>query len=201
MSNDPDWLTDADQEELARQAVAAELVAKREAAQQQSKAWAAERGESADELASRLLLLSALEGAVAQSIKRTKELLTARMTVGDLKRPRIGGAVAGSVTYANGAQSVTVTDEAALTAWIEEHYTTELELLVRVRPAFLEQIKEATKAAGEPAAPGGELGVPGVSVREGMPRIVARPDRAHAAELWLAARANPLRLITSMEPT
>jgi hypothetical protein len=199
MSSDPDWQTDSDAEEIARQTVAAERMAKAEAAQQQSKAWAAEHGETADELALRLLLLSSLEGAVAQSIKRTRELLTARLTIGDLKRPEINGMPAGSVTYAHGSRSVTVTDPAALAEWVLDHYASEVELITTVREAFLARIIEATKAAGEPCGPGGELGLPGLSVRDGMPRISARPDRAHAAELWLAARSNPLRLITSME--
>lgn len=199
MSSDPDWLSDADEEELIRQRVYEERVAKHTAGQEQSRAWAAERMESADELAMRLLLLAALEGAVAQSIKRTKEILGARMTVGDLKRPEINGMPAGAVTYAHGSRSVTVTDPAALAEWVLDNYPTEVELVTTVRQSFLDQIIEATKRAGEPAGPGGELGLPGVSVRDGMPRLSARPDRARMPELWLEARANPLRLITSME--
>lgn len=201
MSDDPDYRTDADEDEWIRQQVAAERIARHEAAQEESRAWAAEHAETTDELAARLLLLASLEGAVAQSIKRTKQLLSARMTLGDLKRPRISDVAAGTVSYANGPSSVTVTDPAALAEWVEEHYATEIELVLTVRPAFLERILEASKAAGAPAGPGGELDLPGVSVRDGMPRIVARPDKAHAAELWLAARANPLRLITSQERT
>lgn len=200
MSDDPDWLSDADQEELLRQQMYEERVAKAEAKRQRELAAGTAQAESADELSLRLLLLAALEGAVAQSIKRTKELLGGRLTLGDLKRPRIGNVSAGSVTYANGPASVNVTNEAELTAWVEQNYTTEIELITRIRPAFLEQIIEATRKAGEPCAPGGELDVPGLSVRDGRPRIVARPDRAHASELWLAARADPLRLISAQEP-
>lgn len=196
-----DRLSDADYADLARQRVYEERVARSDAKRAQINAKAEAYAESADELAARLLLLSALEGAVAESISTTKELLAGRMTLGDMKRPQIAGAVAGSVTYANGSVGVTVTNPAALTAWVEEHYTTELELTTTVRPAFLAAILEATKRAGEPCAPDGTLGVPGLSVRTGKPRIVARPDRARASELWLEARANPLRLITSQEPT
>lgn len=199
MSSDPDWQTDADAEEWAREQVAAERVAKHTARQEQSTARATAREETADELAIRLLLLASLEGAVAQSIRDTKDLLAARMTAGDMKRPRLGDLAAGTVTYANGPVTVTVDDEAALTEWVLQHYTTEIELITRVRPAFMSRILEATKAAGQPAGPGGELDIPGLSVRSGTPRVVARPDRAHAAELWLRARANPLSLITSQE--
>lgn len=196
-----DRLSDADYEDLARQRVAEERAAKVRARDEQREAKAEAYAESADELAIRLLLLSSLEGAVAESFSRAKELLAGRMTLGDMKRPQIAGRAAGSVTYANGSTYVTVTDPAALTAWVEEHYTTELELVTSVRPAFLTAILEATKAAGEPCAPDGTLGVPGLSVRSGAPRIVVRPDKARAADLWLEARANPLRLITSQEPT
>jgi len=192
-------LSDADLEELARQRVYAERVAHANARREQELAAGIAQAEDADELSARLLLLSALEGAVAESISRTKELLAGRMTVGDLKRPRIAGAVAGSVTYANGSISASVADMPALVAWVERNYTTELELVTAVRPAFLTAILTASKEAGEPCAPDGTLDVPGVSVRRGSPRIVARPDKARAAELWLEARANPLRLITAQE--
>jgi hypothetical protein len=199
MSSAEDARSDADQEEWARQQVAEERRQRAEARRQQELAAGVAQAENADELATRLLLLSALEGAVAESISRTKELLAGRMTVGDLKRPRIGSAPAGSVTYANGSISASVADMPALVAWVERNYTTELELVVGVRPAFLTAILDASKEAGEPCAPDGTLDVPGVSVRRGNPRIVARPDKAHAAELWLEARANPLRLITAQE--
>lgn len=192
-------LSDADLEELARQRVYAERVASANARREQELAAGIAQAEDADELSARLLLLSALEGAVAESISRTKELLAGRMTVGDLKRPRIAGAVAGSVTYANGSISASVADMPALVAWVERNYTTELELVTSVRPSFLKAILDASKEAGEPCAPDGTLDVPGVSVRRGSPRIVARPDKARAAELWLEARANPLRLITAQE--
>jgi hypothetical protein len=192
-------LSDADLEELARQRVYAERVAHANARREQELAAGIAQAEDADELALRALLLSALIGAAQESLSLTKELLSARMTVGDLKRPRIGSAPAGRVSYANGSISASVSDMPALVAWVERNYTTELELVTAVRPAFLTAILTASKEAGEPCMPDGTLDVPGVSVRRGNPRIVARPDKARAAELWLEARANPLRLITAQE--
>jgi hypothetical protein len=195
----PGDYTAADVEELARQRVNTERATAADARREQEFTAAAAHSESVDELAVRLLLLKSLEGAVAESISRTKELLTGRMSVGDMKRPRIGDGPAGSVTYTSGSLSASVTDVAAFTAWVEQFYTTELELVVSVRPAFTTAVLEASKTAGQPMAPDGELDVPGITVRRGAPYVMARPDKARAAELWLEARANPLRLITAQE--
>lgn len=199
MSDDPDWRSDSDEEEWARQAVYEERVANKAAKDERIRAQDVTRTLDADELARRLLLLASLESAVAEAVARTKEALAHRMSPGDLKRPQIAGRPAGSVSYSAGAPRVTVTDPAALLAYVEQHYTTELELTTTIRESFLSAILEATKAAGEPCAPDGTLGVPGLSVLAGMPRITARPDKARAGELWAEARANPLRLITSQE--
>lgn len=68
-----------------------------------------------------------------------------------------------------GAVSVSKTgrvtiNEAILTAWVDEHYPTEVVTVKKIRPAFLDAIKRASEAAGQPCAPDGTLDVPGIII-------------------------------------
>jgi hypothetical protein len=87
------------------------------------------------------------------------------------------------------AETVTI-DADQLLPWVIANYPTEV--MQAVRPAFVEKVREMTRAAKQPCGPGGEADVPGVvfSLERKSPRITARQagkDRAAAAvELVLA---------------
>jgi hypothetical protein len=147
-----------------------------------------------DELAQQALLLAALAKVVGQARDRVKQQLEQQMTIGDLKRPTISGVKAGSVTYSVGKTQVTIADGTAFTAWVEQNYVTELELITRVRPAFQDKVLEWSKVAGQPMGPGGELDVPGVVFRQSDPTLIVRPSTENAAELWAAARDQAIAL-------
>lgn len=84
---------------------------------------------------------------------------------------------------------VSVTSEELLTRWVEENYPTEIEEVVRVRPAFLDRIKKTTEEAGEPCGPGGELGVPGIEIGEPWPVIRKTPGADQLIDqLWREGR-------------
>lgn len=106
------------------------------------------------------------------------------MRVGDRLNPELDGVRIASVTKAKGRSTTTVrvTDEAALTAWVAQHYP---DKIVRsVDRSLRETILYSSKSAGEPCGPGGELDVPGLEVehREGEPTLSVRlTDEAEAA--------------------
>lgn len=82
-------------------------------------------------------------------------------------------------------------NEALLLPFVEEHFPTEVEMVKRVRPAFVEAVREATRQAKTPAAPRVEDMPPGVCVawEPRPPRITARTagkERASAAVLSAA---------------
>jgi hypothetical protein len=75
-------------------------------------------------------------------------------------------------------------DTDLLLPWVQANYPTEIQQAVR--PAFVEKVREMTRAAKAPCGPGGEADVPGVvfSMEAKAPRITARQpgkDRAAAA--------------------
>lgn len=84
---------------------------------------------------------------------------------------------------------VSVSDERALTRWVEQNYPTEVETTVKVRPAFLDAIKKASEAAGEPCSPTGELDVPGINIGDPYPMLRKAPGADELIEqMWQAGR-------------
>jgi hypothetical protein len=89
------------------------------------------------------------------------------------------------------AETVEV-DVDLLLPFVREHYPTEL--METVRPAFVEAIRNATREAKHPCAPGGEPDPPGVTyaLEPKGPRITARPagkERARVAMEAVLAQA------------
>lgn len=64
-------------------------------------------------------------------------------------------------------ETVYVSDEAALLAWVEKHYPDEVQTSKRVRPAFLGGLLGAVETAGDVVCVGGGEVVPGLAVRPG----------------------------------
>lgn len=93
-----------------------------------------------------------------------------------------GETLLGKGTIAKGSVRVSVTSPGALVAWVAENYPTEI--VQAIAPAFEAKILAASKTAGEPCGPGGELDVPGIEVTTGppSPRITPTAD----ADEWVA---------------
>lgn len=80
-------------------------------------------------------------------------------------------------------------DEPKVSRWCAELYPTEVEERPVIRPAFLEQLKSASAAAGEPCSPFGDLDIPGISVGDPFPSCRFAPGGREAiAELWTQGR-------------
>jgi hypothetical protein len=74
----------------------------------------------------------------------------------------------GTVSLPVSKETVYVADEAALLAWVKEHYAGEVETLERVRPAFLGGLLSAVEPAGDVACvPLTGQVIPGLAVRQG----------------------------------
>lgn len=123
--------------------------------------------ELADEAIAMRLLGDAL-------IERSKDLATraadalGRGTI----YPKLGdGTELGCFNVPKGSIKVEV-DLDLLTPWVREHYPEEI--VPTVRASFVEALRISSKQAGQPAAPQGELDIPGLYVTTsdlGAPRI------------------------------
>ena len=159
---------------------------------------------------------------VADAVAETKASLAAELSVGDVKKPthpddprlRLG-----SVTFAAGKMSAVVTDPAALSAWLGRRYpgqgrldwepadkaeyeafreTYAGERVGRWVPAegLFEAILAASRAAGEPMSPDGDLDVPGVKVSEGEPYLSVRPATSVPDYAWRSVLSATAKEVT-----
>jgi hypothetical protein len=175
-----------------------------------------------DDLARRLVVLSMLGKRVAEAVAETKDRLAGSLTVGDVKKPthpddprlRLG-----SVTFAAGKVSAVVTDPAALAAWLGRRYpgkgrldwvpadkdefeafreTYAGERVGHWIPAegLFEAVLAASRAAGEPMSPDGDLDVPGVKVSEGEPYLSVRPATSVPDHAWRSVLAETAKEVT-----
>lgn len=157
-------------------------------------------GDRVDDLARRLVLLAALERAVADAKAEAKDELRRLIRPGHTLRPLLGdGRPAGSVSYTIGRPTVAVADEAALAEWVTRRYPTEVELATTVRPAFRKQLLEGALAAGVPIGPGGEVAEDGppLSIRTGAGYLTAKADPKRATAVWAEIRTAPMELLTT----
>lgn len=146
----------------------------------------------ADELARRLLLLSALDKRVAAAIADAREGLRRLIRPGTTLKPRLSdGGPAGTMSYTVAGIKAQVADEKALAAWVMTRYPTEVDMPVVVRPAFRARLLEVSEAAGVPLGPGGEAAEDAPPIRMvNTPGVVrATPDKERAAQLWAEIRA------------
>lgn len=133
-------------------------------------------------------VLKYLSDRVNVEFRKAKEDLARELGPEGRKNAVWAGNKVASVTVSKGGR-VTVTSEPRLVDWVCEHYPTEAEEVVRVRPAFLEQIKKSSEAAGEPCGPGGELDIPGISVGEPYPMVRTATGGADLLDqLWREGR-------------
>jgi hypothetical protein len=67
---------------------------------------------------------------------------------GERKAAVVGGQVVGHVTMAKGRRTARVANDAALLAYVKDHYPTEVEAVEQVRPAFLKQLLDGASKKG-----------------------------------------------------
>lgn len=151
----------------------------------------------ADELARRVVLLSALEKRVSEQRDALKDELRTRQLLrpGNTIRPRLSdGEPAGRVTFTTGRVSAKVTDMLALAQWcVTQGYRDAVEYRPTVLEDFVAKLLEVSKVAEQPLGPGGEAGEyapKGVAVVIGQGSVSATPDMDRATELWHDIRAS-----------
>lgn len=149
-----------------------------------------------EELARRILLLSALGKRVEEERDALKAEIRARrlLAPGHTIHPRLAdGEAAGRVTFSTGTVRAKITDPAALAQWCVTYGYRDV---VTYRPVvaedFVAKLLEMSKAAEQPIGPGGEVGEDGpkgvaVMITGGTLSATPDPDRADA--LWSEIRS------------
>lgn len=140
-----------------------------------------------DRLTLRAAVLKILSDRVNQAFRDAKDEVAAVLGVEGRKNAVLEDNKIASVSVAKGRTSVS--SEALLTRWVAENYPTEVETVERVRPAFLDQIKKASEAAGQPCSPFGELDVPGIAMGDPYPMVRKTAGADELVErLWQEGR-------------
>ena len=136
------------------------------------------------ELQQKVLLLAELGKRVKAAEAAVKELLATVMEPGQTNRPQMDGRAVGSVAYTQPEAKVTVVRPDAFLAWVDKFHPTEVEVTVRVKPAFLSSLKVVGGNVVD-----ADLQVPdGVAAMAGAPYLAVRPNKDAGALLWPAIR-------------
>ncbi len=137
----------------------------------------------------RALLLKELENRV-KAARAEADAELAGMPEGQTNRVTLEGEVVGSVAMTVGSRSIVITDEKALIAWCDEFHPDEVEVVERVRPAYMSKLTMIDDAVIDGQ---GNI-VPGVAIRTGTGHLTVRPDKAKGDLLWSAVRSRVLEL-------
>lgn len=141
-----------------------------------------------DRLATKAAVLKFLADRVYEAYVEARDAVAQELGAQGRKNAVIGGNKIATVSVTETGR-VTISNEEALTAWVEEHFPTEVYEKKTIRKAFLDQIKKTSAAAGEPCAPDGTLDVPGVSVSDPHAMVRKTPGGAEVIEeLWRTGR-------------
>lgn len=138
----------------------------------------------------RAILLAALAAQIAKLIKANKAALSPDVPAGRTDRVLIDGEVVGTVGRSVGSRSIITTDEEALIEWCDRFHPSEVEMITRIRPAFLETLTMTGDVVVD------KLGniVDGLAVATGTGHLVVTQAKDKADLLWSAVRNNVLEL-------
>ncbi len=141
-----------------------------------------------DQATVKAAVLKILNDRIAAAFKTAKDEVAAILGPEGRKNAVFDSMKLASVSVTKSGR-VTVSNEALLTQWVVDNYPTEVEEVLRVRPAFLDMIKKASEEAGEPCSHNGELDVPGISVGEPFPLVRKAPGADELVDkLWQSGR-------------
>lgn len=136
---------------------------------------------TAHDRSARLLALRVLSDWVKAEDRRLRDEVCAELVVGErvpgLLDPADKETLLGFVQLTKGRESASVTDPAALLAWVEEHCPGEVVTTKAVRPAFVQALLASVKADGGWVHPATSelLEVDGVEVRTAAPTLTVKP--------------------------
>lgn len=164
---------------------------------------------SLKDTATRVAILDTLAAHIAAELKAAKAelqdgLRTAKAETGTQQiAVDLNGADIGKATLVQPKAAATVTDEAALLAWVREVAKSEVttRLVTEIRPAWLAQLKKQIEAIGRPEWADPETGVihdvPGIDLvgRTAHTRLTV-PDAGKQAigEAWRSGALLPMLL-------
>ena len=141
-----------------------------------------------DRLAVRAAVLKLLNDRVYKAFKQAKDDVALHLGAEGRKNAVLDGVKLAAVSVTKNGR-FSIHNEAAFTSWVEENYPTEVVEVTKVRPAFLEAIKRASEAAGQPCTPDGTLDIPGVGIGEPFPLVRKTPEAEEIVErLWREGR-------------
>jgi hypothetical protein len=103
--------------------------------------------------------------AAMERQKEAKAELVEELEDGDNLVGKIGNVTIGKAYWTAGRQSLVLTNEAELLAWVEENHPTEI--VRAVRPSFLTALTEMSKGKGGPVINRDGDVVPGVEIVQG----------------------------------
>jgi len=150
-----------------------------------------------DDLARQLAALAALAKRVKAHADTARALMATRMSPGETKRalhPDDDHVTLGTISMSVGPRRAAVTNEPALAMWVAANHPDQM--VSTVDPAYVEALLEASKAAGEPCSPDGELDIPGLTVTSGDPVLkVAVPTLPDY--IWRGLLADAAQAVTS----
>jgi hypothetical protein len=156
------------------------------------------------ELATRMLVVAAVQDRLKAIDQELRAQAKSRLTVGDrvtgfLDPEDPKGSKLGTVTMTEGSEYVAVKDSAAFLAWVIENHPDEVESNPTVRPAFSKAVTESVKRDGGWIDPeSGELvEVPGVEKDVGDPKPMVRKTGDAGKLVAAALAAGKLRELTS----
>lgn len=156
---------------------------------------------TAHDRATRLLALRVLKDWIALEDRKLRDEMCAELVVGErysgLLDPADKETLLGFVQLTKARESATVTDQAALLAWVEEHCPGEVVTTKAVRPAFVTALLASVKADGGwiDADTSELLEVAGVEVRVGSPTLTVKPTAEADGLVADALAARSLRLM------
>lgn len=138
----------------------------------------------------RAILLKELENIVKKARTEVAALL-ADMPEGQTNKVKLEGEVVGLVAMTVGTSRIMVTDEAALIDWCDEFHPDEVEVITRVRPAYM---ANGLTMIDDAVIDGQGNIVPGVAIATGSGHLTVVPAKGKGDLLWSAIRSRVLEL-------
>lgn len=133
-------------------------------------------------------MLKLLSDRVAKAYRQAKDEVAAQLGPEGRKNAVLDGVKVASVSVTRTGR-FSVHNSAVFVDWVARNYPTEIYEEPTVRPAFLEAIKKASEAAGQPCTPDGTLDIPGVSIGDPYPLVRKTAEADLIVEnLWMSGR-------------
>jgi hypothetical protein len=138
----------------------------------------------------RAAVLKVLVDRITAAFKAAKEDVAVQLGPEGRKNAVLGGEKLASVSVTKNGRFSVHNPELFL-SWVERNYPSEIYEVPSVRPAFLEAIRKASEAAGQPCTPDGTLDIPGVSMGDPYPLVRKVPGADKIIEdMWQKGRLN-----------